>query len=82
MSSFEMEERLSFGKRWGATLFGGVAQLYGDRGPASNNQQTYTTWGAGLHFIIKPAERLLANLEYAQGLEDNHGVYLKFGYGW
>ena len=39
-------------------------------------------WGAGLHFIIKPAERMLANLEYAQGVEDNRGVYLKFGYAW
>jgi len=25
---------------------------------------------------------MLANLEYAQGIEDNHGIYLKFGYGW
>jgi len=82
MSSFEMEERLSFGRRWGATLFGGVAQLYGDPGPASSNRRAYTTWGAGIHFIIKPAERLLANFEYAQGVEDNRGVYLKIGYGW
>ena len=29
MSSFEAEERVSFGTRWGATLFGGVAGLYG-----------------------------------------------------
>ena len=29
-----------------------------------------------------PAQRMLVNLEYAQGVEDNRGVYLKFGYGW
>jgi hypothetical protein len=29
MSSLEAEERVSFGSRWGATFFGGVAGLYG-----------------------------------------------------
>ena len=31
MSSLEAEERLSFSARWGATLFAGVAGLYGER---------------------------------------------------
>jgi hypothetical protein len=39
-------------------------------------------WGGGIHFIIKPKERMLINLEYAAGIEDNRGLYLKFGYGW
>jgi hypothetical protein len=82
MSSFETEERLSFGPRWGATLFGGVAALYGERNQASADRQFYPMWGGGVHFIIKPAERMLVNLEYAQGVEDNKGAYLKFGYGW
>ena len=30
MSSLEVEERLSFNARWGATLFGGAAGLYGE----------------------------------------------------
>src|SRR4029077_7595891 len=30
MSSIEVEERLSFNKRWGATLFSGAAALYGE----------------------------------------------------
>jgi hypothetical protein len=81
MSSLEAEERLSFGSRWGATLFSGVAGLYGTREVASNRQY-YPTWGAGLQFIVKPVQRMLANLEYAQGVEDNRGVYLKFGYAW
>jgi hypothetical protein len=82
MSSIEVEERPSFGARWGATLFAGVAGLYGDRGQSAGSRQFYPTWGAGLHFVIKPVERMLMNLEYAQGVEDNRGVYLKFGYGW
>jgi len=81
MSSLEVEERLSFGRRLGATLFSGVAGLYGTA-VAPLDRQAYPTFGAGLQFVLKPDKRLLANLEYAQGVEDNHGVYLKFGYGW
>jgi hypothetical protein len=81
MSSLEVEERLSFGRRWGATLFTGLAELYGS-GPTPLERQLYPTGGAGLQFILKPDKHMLANLEYAQGVEDNHGIYLKFGYGW
>lgn len=81
MSSLETEERLSFGRRWGATLFAGVAGLYGT-GVTPLERQVYPTWGAGFHFILKPDKHLLANLEYSQGVQDNRGIYLKFGYGW
>ena len=82
MSTVEVEERLSLANRWGATLFGGVAGLYGESAVTPLNRQGYPVWGAGLQFIIKPTQRLLVNLEYAQGVESNRGVYLKFGYGW
>jgi hypothetical protein len=80
-SSFEAEERLLFGRRFGATLFAGVAGLYGSS-DTPLARQTYPMWGAGLQFIIKPDKRLLANFEYAQGVEDNHGLLLKLGYAW
>jgi hypothetical protein len=82
MSSIEAEERLAFGRRFGATAFAGVASLYGERGAASAVRQHYPAWGAGLQFILKPAQRMLVNLEYAQGVEENHGLNLKFGYAW
>ena len=81
MSSLEVEERLSFNARWGATLFGGAAGLYGEA-PAPLERSIYPTIGAGLQFVIKPKERMNVNLEYAQGIEDNRGVYLKLGYAW
>ena len=81
MSSLEVEERLSFNKRWGATLFAGAAQLYGEA-PVPLERSTYPTIGAGLHFVIKPAQHMLVNLEYAQGIGDNRGVYLKLGHAW
>jgi hypothetical protein len=35
-----------------------------------------------LQFILMPLQRMLASFEYAQGVEGNHGVYLKLGYAW
>jgi hypothetical protein len=81
MSSLEFEERLSFTPRWGATLFGGAAGLYGEA-PVPLERSIYPTVGAGLQFVIKPKERMNVNLEYTQGIEDNRGVYLKLGYAW
>ena len=81
MSSLEVEERLSFARRWGATLFAGAAELYGDA-PVPLERTTYPTIGAGLHFVIKPAQRMLVNLEYAQGIGSHRGVYLKLGHAW
>lgn len=81
-SSLELEERFSFSSRWGATLFAGAATLYGTSSTTSTNRDLYPTWGGGIHFVIKPDKRLLVNLEYADGVEDNRGVYLKFGYAW
>ena len=82
MSSLEVEERVSFHPRWGATLFAGAAALYGESDSTTSNHDLYPMWGAGVHFVIKPVERMLVNFEYADGVEDNRGAYLKFGYGW
>jgi hypothetical protein len=81
MSSLEVEERLSFNARWGATLFAGAAGLYG-KAPAPLERSTYPMIGAGLQFVLKPVQRMNVNLEYAQGIEGNRGVYLKLGYAW
>ena len=77
----QVEERLSFHARWGATLFAGAAGLYGEA-PVPLERSIYPTAGAGLQFVIKPEERMNVNLEYAQGVADNRGVYLKLGYAW
>ena len=81
MSSVEAEERVSLGRRWGATLFGGIAGLYGTS-DTPLERQAYPMFGLGLQFIIKPDKHMLANFEYAQGIEDNHGLILKLGYAW
>ena len=44
MSSLEVEERLSFSKRWGATLFAGIAGLYGEA-PVTLERSIYPNIG-------------------------------------
>jgi hypothetical protein len=82
MSSFEVEERLRFGRRWGVTGFGGVAALYGGESGLPGVETFYSAFGTGLQFVFKPDQQLLMNFEYAYGNVNNSGVYLKLGYAW
>jgi len=82
MSSFEVEERIHLGNRWRANVFVGIAGLYGSEEGTAPSRSSLPTVGAGLQFILKPVQKMLASLEYAQGVEGNHGVYLKLGYAW
>ena len=82
MSSIEVEERWRIAQKWTATLFAGVACTYGGEQSCSDSENLYTAWGAGLQFILKPIQGIVANLEYAQGKDGNYGVYLKMGYAY
>ena len=57
-------ERLSFNARWGATLFGGAAV---HDAPVPLDRSLYPTIGAGVHFVIKPVQRMIVNLEVPHG---------------
>ena len=46
---------------------------------ASDN--VYVSAAAGLYYVLKPVEKMVATLEYADGDGENHGVYLRFGWG-
>ena len=81
MSSLEAEERVRISPRWGATVFVGGAWLYGGS-QGTDSEGFYPSYGGGFQFIIKPVQRMLANVEYAHGDADNYGVYLKLGYAW
>jgi hypothetical protein len=81
MSSIEAEERLRLGEKWTGTVFAGVACLYGSRQNCSESQNVYPNWGVGVQYILRPVERMVINLEYAEGKDGNSGLYVKFGYG-
>jgi hypothetical protein len=80
MSHIEAEERLRLGEKWTATIFAGVACLYGGGNSCSDSANIYKNWGGGVQYILKPKEGIVMNLEYAQGKGDNYGVILKMGY--
>jgi len=82
MSSLEGEERLRLSERWRATVFAGLACLYGDNNDCSDSANRYPSYGAGLQYVLKQKEQMVANLEYGAGKEGNYGVYLKLGYAY
>jgi hypothetical protein len=80
MSSIEGEERFRLAEKWTATLFAGMACLYGDGKTCSENRNLFAAAGAGVQYVLKPKEGIVLNLEYAAGESGNYGVYLKMGY--
>jgi outer membrane protein assembly factor BamA len=82
MSSIEFEERLRLGEKFTATVFAGVACTYGAGKNCSDSENLFPAAGAGVQYILKPKEGIVLNLEYAQGKNDNWGVYLKIGYAY
>jgi hypothetical protein len=82
VSSLEAEERFRFSRRWGGTIFAGVGCLYGNEKSCTDSDNVYPSYGAGVHFIVKPEEHMLLNLEFGHGTLNNYGIYLTLGYNW
>ena len=81
MSSVEVEERLRLAEKWTATLFTGLACLYGDGKDCAEKVNAFPDIGGGVQYVLKPKAGIVVNLEYAAGKAGNYGVYLKMGYG-
>jgi hypothetical protein len=82
MSAIEGEERLRLGEKWTATIFAGVACVYGAGKDCSDSANIYPAAGAGIQYILKAKEGIVMNLEYAEGKAGSYGVYLKMGYAY
>jgi hypothetical protein len=82
MSSIEVEERHRFAERWTATVFGGVACLYGGDRSGCSTSDLFPSVGAGVQYVLKPAQGIVANLEFAVGKDGNRAVLFKMGYAW
>jgi hypothetical protein len=83
MSSIEVEERHRFAERWTATVFAGVACLYGgNRKGCSESDNRFPSVGAGVQYVLKPAQGIVANLEAAVGKDGNKALLFKMGYAW
>ena len=82
MSSIEVEERYKLAPRWTATVFLGIACVYGGGKSCSDSANQYPNGGFGVQYVIKPKEGIVMSLEYAQGKDENNGVLLKMGYAY
>jgi hypothetical protein len=82
MSSIEVEERHRVAERWTATVFGGVACLYGGGRSCGRSSDQYPSIGAGVQYVLKPVQGIVANLEAAFGKDGNQALLFKLGYGW
>jgi len=82
MSSIEVEERHRFAERWTATVFGGVACLYGGDRSGCSTSDLFPSVGAGVQYVLKPVQGIVANLEFAAGKDGNRAVLFKMGYAW
>jgi hypothetical protein len=82
MSSIEVEERHRFAERWTATVFGGVACLYGGDRSGCSSSDLFPSAGAGVQYVLKPEQGIVANLEFAVGKDGNRAVLFKMGYAW
>jgi len=81
MSSIEIEERMRIAQRWTATVFTGIACLYGADEKCDDSANQYPNVGVGVQYILKPEAGIVVNLEYAYGKSGNYAVLLKLGYG-
>jgi len=82
MFSIEVEERHRIAERWTATLFGGVACLYGANRSGCSGSDLFPSVGVGVQYFLKPDQGIVANLEFAVGKDGNNAVLFKMGYGW
>jgi hypothetical protein len=83
MSSIEVEERHRFAERWTATLFAGVACLYGgDRSGCSGSENRFPTAGGGVQYLLKPAQGIVINMEGALAKDGNRALLIQMGYAW
>ena len=82
MSSLEVEERYRIAARWTATFFAGAACLYGAGKSCDDSDNVYPTVGAGIQYLLKPEQGLVANLEFAQAKDGNNAVVFQMGYAW
>ena len=67
MSSIEVEERRRIAERWTATVFAGVACLYGGNRSGCSTSGLFPSVGAGVQYVLKPVQGIVANLEFAAG---------------
>jgi len=59
-----------------------LACLYGGDKDCFDRANAFPNIGAGIQYVIKRKEGIVANLEFAAGKDGNYGLYMKMGYSY
>lgn len=77
-TSLELDERIAIKGKWGASIYTGVAVLYGND-QYEGTESYYPALGTGVIYQINE-EKMVVRADIAMGKNGNHGFYLKFGH--
>lgn len=71
----QVEYRFPLFWRFGMVAFGGVGEVFNSSADVNFNNLKYSV-GAGLRFVVNPAERLNIRLDYGYGREGGHFYFV------
>ena len=77
-TSLELDERIAIKGKWGASLYAGIAVLYGD-GSFDATDSLFPAAGTGVFYQIND-EKMVVRADIAIGKNGNYGIYLKVGH--
>lgn len=77
--ALEVEERHYVAPRWRLAAFASLSCLFDDAGDCSEEESLYPAVGFGVHFVIRPEDKMIVRLDAAWGEAGSHGVYMSFG---
>jgi len=79
VTAFEVEERIHFSKKWGASVSAGSACLYGGNKSCSDKENWFPAASMGMNYMLKVEEKMIVRADIAAGKSGNYGFYLQFG---
>jgi len=77
VTQLQSELRIPLAERWRATVFAGIACLYGDGKDCQD--ELYPMAGIGGQYVVQPSTGRVANLDIAVGKDSNLGIVLQMG---
>lgn len=75
----EVEERYRLAERWRLAAFAGVTCLLDDPGDCGDTANLYAAAGLGVHFVLRPQDKMIVRLDFARGEGGSQGLYMAFG---
>ena len=76
--SMQAEYRMPIIKRMGIAVFGGMGNVGSNLG-ALYQQDPKFSYGAGLRFVLSQKQHIKLRIDYAMGMDNNHGLYALIG---